>query len=60
MSADNYRDCPNCKDTNGLREDYEIFTEYNEIYFVYSCHCRACGYKHKVEHADKFENIVSN
>jgi len=56
MSADNYRDCPKCGEDN-FREDYEIYSEYDEIYFRYYGSCKKCGYKQKYEIDKEFENV---
>jgi len=48
MGADNYRDCPKCGKSHA-REDYEIYSENNEVLIYYSINCKICGYKYKIE-----------
>ncbi len=43
-------------DSPDLREDYEIGVGANGLFFVsYSCHCRACGFKHKFKHEEQLK-----
>ena len=56
MSADNYRICPRCNEKEEtLREDYEIYSEGNTIYFEYSCYCKKCRYRYKMTHSNTFD-----
>jgi len=52
MSADNYRECPKCYEEN-TREDYEIYSEDDEVIINYSIHCKHCGYNHKINETRK-------
>lgn len=57
MSADNWAECPKCKeqflqqpgrvDEWPLREDYEIYLDGFTLYVIYKCECRDCDFKFK-------------
>ena len=59
MSADNYRDCPKCKSKGTLREDYEIYSEDDSVYYEYSCGCSDddCNYQFKFNGSRNFEGV---